>query len=230
MRRGIHKVKKKMIAAFTAFAVLGGMGAGVVAGANLQEIKAFLNPSMKFKLNGQPVQLKNSSGAVVAPITYNNTTYLPVRAVSDLLGVAVKFDPAANTILLGEQLEGVSIAAGFDSSYHTKDPDKTVYLDKDYKDVHFDNGSGTRGSSFMLYPKNKYQKLYIQVAAIGGDIKDFTIQDSDTDTVLKKQNITAEQGLVTIEADIAGVDSIYVTGQVEDGAAMFIPLTTSYYK
>ncbi|CAH1191223.1 hypothetical protein PAECIP111892_00551 [Paenibacillus auburnensis] len=223
-------MKKKMIAAFTAFAVLGGMGAGVVAGANLQEIKAFLNPSMKFKLNGQPVQLKNSSGAVVAPITYNNTTYLPVRAVSDLLGVAVKFDPAANTILLGEQLEGVSIAAGFDSSYHTKDPDKTVYLDKDYKDVHFDNGSGTRGSSFMLYPKNKYQKLYIQVAAIGGDIKDFTIQDSDTDTVLKKQNITAEQGLVTIEADIAGVDSIYVTGQVEDGAAMFIPLTTSYYK
>ncbi|WP_310833050.1 stalk domain-containing protein [Paenibacillus pedocola] len=223
-------MKKKMTAAFTAFAVLGGMGAGVVAGANLQEIKAFLNPSIKFKLNGQPVQLKNSSGAVVAPITYNNTTYLPVRAVSDLLGVAVKFDPTANTIFLGEQLEGVSIASGFDSSYHTKDPDKTVYLDKDYKDVHFDNGSGTRGSSFMLYPKNKYQKLYIQVAAIGGDIKDFTIQDSDTDTVLKKQTITAEQGLVTIEADIAGVDSIFVTGQVEDGAAMFVPLTTSYYK
>ncbi|MNE60418.1 hypothetical protein D3C80_1555610 [compost metagenome] len=82
----------------------------------------------------------------------------------------------------------------------------------------------------MLYPENKYQKLYIQVAAIDGDIKDFTIQDSDTDTVLKKQTITAEQGLVTIEADIAGVRSIYVTGQVEDGAAMSVPLTTSYYK
>nr|WP_216626483.1 stalk domain-containing protein [Paenibacillus phytohabitans] len=206
------------------------MGTGVYAGANLQEIKAFLNPGIKFKVDGQPVQLKNSSGAVIAPISYKDTTYLPVRSVSDLLGVTVKFDAASNTISLGEQTEGVSIAAGFDSSYHTKDPDKTVYKDKDYKDVHFDNGSGTRGSSFMLYPNKKYQKLYIQVAAIGTDIKDFTVQDSDTDTVLKKLNITPEEGLVTVEVDIAGVSSIYVTGDVQDGSSMFVPLTTSYYK
>lgn len=31
----MNKVKKKMTAALTAFAVLGGMGAGVAAGANL---------------------------------------------------------------------------------------------------------------------------------------------------------------------------------------------------
>lgn len=223
-------MKKKLTAALTVFAVLGGMGTGVYAGANLQEIKAFLNPGIKFKVDGQPVQLKNSSGAVIAPISYKDTTYLPVRSVSDLLGVTVKFDAASNTISLGEQTEGVSIAAGFDSSYHTKDPDKTVYKDKDYKDVHFDNGSGTRGSSFMLYPNKKYQKLYIQVAAIGTDIKDFTVQDSYTDTVLKKLNITPEQGLVTVEVDIAGVSSIYVTGDVQDGSSMFVPLTTSYYK
>ncbi|AIQ58129.1 stalk domain-containing protein [Paenibacillus borealis] len=223
-------MKKKLTAALTVFAVLGGMGTGVYAGANLQEIKAFLNPGIKFKVDGQPVQLKNSSGAVIAPISYKDTTYLPVRSVSDLLGVTVKFDAASNTISLGEQTEGVSIAAGFDSSYHTKDPDKTVYKDKDYKDVHFDNGSGNRGSSFMLYPNKKYQKLYIQVAAIGTDIKDFTVQDSDTDTVLKKLNITPEEGLVTVEVDIAGVSSIYVTGDVQDGSSMFVPLTTSYYK
>jgi hypothetical protein len=223
-------VKKKITAALTAFAVLGGMGTGVYAGANLQEIKAYLNPGIKFKVDGQPVQLKNSSGAVVAPISYNNTTYLPVRSVSDLLGVTVNFDAASNTVLLGEQTEGVSIAAGFDSSYHTKDPDKTVYQDKDYKDVHFDNGSGTRGSSFMLYPNKKYQKLYIQVAAIGADIEDFFVQDSDTDTVLKKQNITVEAGLTTLEVDISGISTLYVSGEVKDGASMFIPLTTSYYK
>lgn len=223
-------MKKKLTAALTVFAVLGGLGTGVYAGANLQEIKAFLNPGIKFKVDGQPVQLKNSSGAVIAPISYKDTTYLPVRSVSDLLGVTVKFDAASNTISLGEQTEGVSIAAGFDSSYHTKDPDKTVYKDKDYKDVHFDNGSGNRGSSFMLYPNKKYQKLYIQVAAIGTDIKDFTVQDSDTDTVLKKLNITPEEGLVTVEVDIAGVSSIYVTGDVQDGSSMFVPLTTSYYK
>ncbi|WP_405111720.1 stalk domain-containing protein [Paenibacillus sp. FSL K6-1217] len=223
-------MKKKMTAALTAFAVLGGMGTGVYAGANLQEIKAYLNPSIKFKMNGQPVQLKNGSGAVIAPISYKDTTYLPVRSVSDLLGVTVKFDAATNTISLGEQTAGVPIATGFDNMYHTKDPGKTVYKDKDYKDVFFDNGSGDRGSSFMLEPNKKYQKLYLQVAAIGGEIKDFEVQDSDTNTVLKTQTIDPANGLTTIEVDIAGVRSLYVNGDVKDGTTVFVPLTTSYYK
>ncbi|UQZ36274.1 hypothetical protein C2I18_23755 [Paenibacillus sp. PK3_47] len=224
-------MKKKMIAALTTFALLGGMGTGVYAGANLQEIKAYLNPGIKFKVDGKPVQLQNSSGAVISPISYNNTTYLPVRSVSDLLGVTVNFDAAANTILLGEQTEGVSIAAGFkDTSYRTKDPAKTVYKDKDYKDVYFDNGSGTRGSSFMLYPNKKYQKLYIQVAAIGQDIEEFFVNDSDTDAELVGKSIAVEDGLTTIEVNIAGVSSLFVHAKVVNGGSMFIPLTTSYYK
>ena len=210
--------------------MLGCLGTGVYAGSNLKEIKAYLNSAIKFKVDGQPVQLKNSSGAVITPISYNNTTYLPVRAISDVLGVSVNFDNKNNTIELGERTEGVSIAAGFDALYHTKDPDKTIFNGKDYKDVFFDNGSGTRGSSFMLYPKGKYQKLYLQVAAIGSDIEDFKIQDSDTDTVLKKQDILVEDGLITIEVDIAGVQSLFVHGDVQKGGSVFIPLTTSYYK
>lgn len=223
-------MKKKVAITLTSLAMLGCLGTGVYAGSNLQEIKAYLNPGIKFKVDGQPVQLKNSSGAVITPISYNNTTYLPVRAISDLLGVTVNFDGKSNTIQLGEQSEGVSIAAGFDSSYHTKDPSMTVYKGKDYKDVFFDNGSGSRGSSFMLYPKGKYQKLYLHVAAIGSDITDFEVMDSDTDTVLKKQDISVEDGLITIEVNIAGVDSLFVHSDVEKGGSVFIPLTISYYK
>lgn len=155
---------------------------------------------------------------------------MPVRAVSDLLGVTVNFDGKTNTIQLGEQTEGVSIAQGFDSNYHTKDPSVTVYDGKDYKGVHFDNGSGTRGSSFMLYPEGKYQKLYLQVAAIGKDIQDLKVQDGDTDTVLKKQDVKMEDGLVTIEVDIAGVKELFVHMNVKNGGSVFIPLTSSYYK
>lgn len=223
-------MKKKVAITLTSLAMLGCLGTGVYAGSNLQEIKAYLNPGIKFKVDGQSVQLKNSSGAVIAPITYNNTTYLPVRAISDLLGVTVNFDGKSNTIQLGEQSEGYSIATGFESSYRTKDPSMTVYKGKDFKDVYFDNGSGKRGTSFMLYPKGKYQKLYLQVAAIGSDITDFHVLDSKTDTVLKKQNISVEDGLITIEVNIAGVDSLFVHGDVERDGSVFIPLTTSYYK
>lgn len=223
-------MKNKVTVALIASAMLGCLGTGVYAGSNLQEIKAYLNPGIKFKVDGQPVQLTNSSGAVITPIVYDNNTYLPVRSISNLLGVTVNFDGKSNTVELGEQTEGVSIAKGFDASYHTKDPKVTIYNGKDYKDVFFDNGSGTRGSSFMLYPEGKYQKLYIQVAAIGEDLKDFTVQDSDTDTVLKQQDVRVEDGLVTIEVDISGVRALYVRGDAQRGGSVFIPLTTSYYK
>ena len=57
---------------------------------------------IKVTLDGKPVELKDAAGKTVEPFTYNGTTYLPVRAVADLLGVSVKWDGATNTIYLGE--------------------------------------------------------------------------------------------------------------------------------
>ncbi|THF78062.1 stalk domain-containing protein [Cohnella fermenti] len=223
-------MKKAMTATLLGVALFAGMGAGVYAGSNLQEIKAYLNSGLKFKVDGTPVQLQNASGAAVVPITYNNTVYLPVRAVSDALDIAVDYDAATGTIQLGEKSEGVSISSGFDSMYHTKDPDKTIYNGKDYKEVYFDNADGNRSSSFMLYPKGRYQKLYLQVAAIGKDVEGLFVKDSDSDIELKATTLDVADGLATVEVDIGGVDSLYVYADVEDGGSMFVPLTTSYYK
>ena len=57
---------------------------------------------IKVTLDGKPVELKDATGKTVEPFTYNGTTYLPVRAVADLLGVDVKWDGDTNTIYLGE--------------------------------------------------------------------------------------------------------------------------------
>ncbi len=46
---------------------------------------------IKVTLDGKPVELKDATGKTVEPFTYNGTTYLPVRAVADLLGVSVKW-------------------------------------------------------------------------------------------------------------------------------------------
>ena len=84
-------MKKKWIATGAAAIFLISTSAGVYAGSNLQEIKAFLNPSIKFQVNGKPFQPQNEKGAVLAPISYNGSTYLPVRAISTALGVAVEY-------------------------------------------------------------------------------------------------------------------------------------------
>lgn len=185
---------------------------------------------MKFKVNGKPFQPQNEKGAVIAPIIYNGSTYLPVRAVSGALGVAVEYDAKNNTVLLGEKLDGIPIADSASSSHRTKDPQLTTYNGKDYKDVYFNNASGTRGASFMLYPEGKYQKLYLQAAAIGEDIEEFFVQDSDTDIKLKIDSIAVSEGMKTFEIDISGVDALFIHADVEDGGSLFVPLTTSYYK
>lgn len=206
------------------------MGAGAYAASNLQSIKAYLNSGLSFKVNGTPFQLRDGNGGTLAPITYNNTTYLPIRAVSDALGVAVHYDSSKGLIQLGEMVDGVSIAGGFDDMYHTKDPSKTVYDGHDYKEVYLNNGDGDRSASFMLYPKKQYQKLYLQVAAIGKDIDKLVVQDSDKDIELKTTPVAMSDGLTTIEVDIGGASSLYVYAEASDGGAVFVPLTTSYYK
>lgn len=207
------------------------VAAGAYGAGKLQEIKAYLNSGISIKVDGSPAQLKDGNGNAVLPITYQNTTYLPIRAVSDALGVAVEYDKATETINLGEKVDGVAIANGFDDMYHTKDPVSTTYNNKDYKEVFYNNGTGNRSSSFMLYPKSQYQKLYLQIAAIDQPIEKLTIKDSENDVILKEiAVINPGEGLVTIEANIGGVNSLYIYGNVKDGGKVFIPLLNSYYK
>lgn len=223
-------MKKQWIAAGAAAILLVSTSAGVYAGTKLQQIKAYLDPSMKFKVDGKPFQPQNDKGAVLAPISYNGSTYLPVRAISNALGVAVEYDGKTNTVLLGEKIAGIPIADSFGSDNRTKDPDLTNYNGKDYKDVFFNNLSGNRSSSFILYPKGKYQKLYLQVAAIGEDIERFFVQDDRDDSKLEIDTIAVSEGLKTFEINISGVDELFVYADVKDGGSMFVPLTTSYYK
>lgn len=204
---------------------------GVYAGSKLQEIKAYLDSGITLKANGTVVQPREGNGNAILPITYNGKTYLPVRAVGDIMGIAVSYDPKTATVELGEKAEGVSIAKGFDGSYHTKDPALTTYLGKDYKDAYFDNNvDSRRGSSFMLYPEGKYQKLILQVAAVGEDIKEIFVQDADSDAKLKIDSVAVKDGLKTLEVDIGGAKKLFIHADLGYNGSMFIPLTTSYFK
>ena len=224
-------MKKKVFVATLAITGLISMSIGAYGATKLQEIKAYLNPSIAMKVNGVPVQLKDSSGLNIVPISYNNTTYLPVRAVSDALQYAVNFEQATNTIHIGERVEGTAISKNFSDMYHTKDPQYTTYANKNYSEVYYNNGTSNREASFMLYPKKQYQKLYLQIAAIDKPIKSLTIKDSGNNIILKTVDIiNPEDGLVTVEADIGGVTELYIYASAEKDGFVFVPLTTSYFK
>jgi hypothetical protein len=72
--------------------------------ASTQTIEAFFN-NIKISLDGKAVELTDASGNPVDPFIYNGTTYLPVRAVADALGMEVKFNETTNTVELARAKE-----------------------------------------------------------------------------------------------------------------------------
>lgn len=90
------KLNKSIVAVAVLGMTLTG-AAGVYAGANLEKISAYLNHSIGIKVDG----VVYNTGKKLTPITYQNTTYLPVRAIADVLDVHVQYDAKNNQVLIG---------------------------------------------------------------------------------------------------------------------------------
>ena len=95
------KRKKSLATLVIALVFLCGLTIGVHAADTLKEIKAYLNYGISIQYNGETQVLKGADGSTVYPITYNNSTYLPIRSISNIFGVPVDWDEATQTVLLG---------------------------------------------------------------------------------------------------------------------------------
>ncbi|MGG6310416.1 stalk domain-containing protein [Paenibacillus macerans] len=95
-----NNMKKSIITA----AVLGMTftgAAGVYAGTQMQKITAYLNHQIGIQVDGKAYAPVDQEGRKLAPITYNNTTYLPVRAIADVLDVPVNYDANKHQVSIG---------------------------------------------------------------------------------------------------------------------------------
>ncbi len=66
-------------------------------------VTATLNRDMTVTLDGAAQTFQDTNGQTVYPIVYNGTTYLPVRAISGLVGLSIEWDGATNTVKLTEK-------------------------------------------------------------------------------------------------------------------------------
>jgi len=56
--------------------------------------------NIKVTLNGKEFVLKDSAGNVIEPFIMNGSTYVPIRAVSELFGAKVDWDSKTSTVIL----------------------------------------------------------------------------------------------------------------------------------
>ncbi len=59
---------------------------------------ALINEQLKFSLDSKAATPKGDDGVPVLPISYNGTTYLPVRAVANLLGLSITYKSTSRTV------------------------------------------------------------------------------------------------------------------------------------
>lgn len=78
----------------------------VAANPQIYKITAYINNELKFTVNGESFHPKDENSKSISPIVYDNRTYLPVRAISEAVGLDVDYDESTNTIVIGDDLSG----------------------------------------------------------------------------------------------------------------------------
>lgn len=103
------KRRNMFVTLAVALALVCGLTIGASAADTLKEITANLSYGITVKYNGETQTLKDANGNTVYPISYEGTTYLPIRAVSNMLGISVDWDQATQTVLLGNSAATVNL-------------------------------------------------------------------------------------------------------------------------
>ena len=95
---------KRMRTAVIAAVLLGVLAVGAAAASGIQQIIADLRPDITVEVDGMARTMTDKNGKTVYPISYEGTTYLPVRALGEILGQTVEWDSATQTVIMTEKV------------------------------------------------------------------------------------------------------------------------------
>lgn len=210
-------MKKKVSAFFICLALIFGMVTGVLAAENLQEIKAYLNRDIKIVFNGNGQTMTDASGKVIYPISYNGTTYLPVRAVSGMLGLDVKWDGPTSTVYLGkipggmDFIENVQPYSGRTEHHVTTAKMSTKTIAGKTYDHYIYGGTGIGVGPVYYDLAGKYKTLTFKAYCTTESSPFTTYFWGDNDTLINSFEIKGSELPKEYTIDLSGVQRLKLT-------------------
>lgn len=195
-------MKRKVVLSFIMVAVItASMTVGAFAAENLTEIKAYLNASLKFNLDGELWSPKDIEGNDVLPITYNGTTYLPVRSSAEALGLSVGWDDTTQTVTLTKQNEVTNELGG--ELYEGE------YLVGDFKISNVYINSGLFGTHVWAEITNTSNNIYYGVVISLTYLNEDNEEIGSAKGFVNKLDVGKSSRIFFLNVDgISGLDSI----------------------
>lgn len=106
-------MKKSFKTLVIGLALISAFVLGAHASSTLEAISAYLNYGITIEYDGKTQEMFDANGVRIYPISYQGSTYVPIRAISNILGVDVNWDGENQKILLGTPAGGIDLINTF---------------------------------------------------------------------------------------------------------------------
>ncbi len=177
------------------------LSAGLVSAGAAQstQVSAYLSPDLTIVVDGTARDFYSAGGNETHPVLYDGTTYLPVRAIGELMGKTVTWDAAALTVSLHGVLNGAPTTGTPDTGAvpHTVPaklrPEVGILVDGVQRTF-------TTSSGAAVYPLFYNNSLYLPVRNIGELMNKEVHWDSASRTVTLGKDSGTSTNLIGTEA------------------------------
>ena len=178
---------------------------------------------IKVYWDGVEKKLTDANGEKVEPMIYNGTTYVPVRAMANLLGKKVSWNQQQQAVIVGdmpvakstpiEDMKNKVNKGGWSNVYIGKDANYTL-KDKTYQCENLVKWFGD--TIFML--NGEYTQLvasivipYTQVGADEkGRIEFYSVENDGTETEIDTIELVQTEDPINIKINLKGVENLKI--------------------
>ena len=173
------------------------LGPLTAVGRAVSTVTAQLRPDVAIVIDGSQRVFYNAAGQQVHPISYGGTTYLPLRAIGELMGKNVDWNGETKTASLGGVRTGGAVAGTPDTAAQKQDvsveirDDFTILVDGTARS--FADAAGG-----VVYPLLYQGSTYLPIRAIG------QLMGKSVDWDSKTRTVTLSGSLVTDADSFSG--------------------------